>query len=343
MQNIRDSMTVTYLTHRIYTRFVLYRTDGLATQDIRGLNDFVDHDASKAFLTNNLVDPLHTVDENGMPHASQSTGPYYVPRWQSFPVLERSMTNENLFEDPTLSNIIKDCIEQKKTVLGGFEFAPLGGVSDTHPDTVFFATIASMAAGESLKYLGDPMSHIVIPIFQGVNDTDREHVVAVLQATLHWQDYLRDVLSDTHYGYHVVIETGCDPKGENTFTYQIDGHVASVVGWGDHHDRGLSRHRVDGVFIKDHIQDGTTEGLPYHDDSCPHVFHIYPTQADYDHYLTSLPFIISLVSAAIFAFTIGMFVWFERLVERRQKIVLAKATQSTAIVSSLFVSITKSV
>jgi Adenylate and Guanylate cyclase catalytic domain len=40
--------------------------------------------------------------------------------------------------------------------------------------------------------------------------------------------------------------------------------------------------------------------------------------------------------AIVFAFTIGMFAIYDWLVERRQKIVLHKAAQSTAIVSSLF-------
>ena len=86
------------------------------------------------------------------------------------------------------------------------------------------------------------------------------------------------------------------------------------------------------------MEDGTVEGLRYDDTSCPHVFRVYPTQAEYDKYVTPMPIIISLSISAIFAFAIGMFLLYDRLVERRQRIVLAKATQSTAIISSLFVS-----
>jgi hypothetical protein len=133
------------------------------------------------------------------------------------------------------------------------------------------------------------MSHIAIPIFDSLNGTDRGEVVGVLLATVHWQHYMRDVLPLHNNGYHVVIENGCDPDGENTFTYQIDGPKVKAVGMGDRHDRTFSQYHVDGYLAKDRIEDGTPEGISYHDDSCPHLFHIYPTQAQYDKDVTKLP------------------------------------------------------
>jgi hypothetical protein len=233
---------------------------------------------------------------------------------------------------------VTTCIESKSVVLGGFQFAPPGGASDTNPNTAFFATISSMAAGEQLGYLGDPMSQIAIPIFESMNDSGRGEIVGVLQATLHWRDYLRDILPVTNHGHQVVIENECDVAGENSFTYRIDGPVAKVVGLGDKHDRRFSQYVVDGYFSKQYIVDGTSQGLIFYQDSCPYRFRVYPTQDDYDEHVTAFPVIFSISISGIFVFAIGMFLFYDHLVERRQMIVLAKATQSTAIISSLFVS-----
>jgi hypothetical protein len=313
--------------------------EALTTQQIEGLNDFDDPGVSRqSFLTDNVVDPLHTFNEAGEPIPSKATGPFFLPRWQTSPVLETSMANENLLENEELADLVMTCLESRSAVLGGFHLAPPGGASDTNPTTAFFATIASIAQGEEREYLGDPMSHVVFPIFQYLNDTDRGKIVGIIKATLHWQDYLQNTLSATDYGYQVVIENECDEADENIFTYQVDGPNAKVVGLGDRHDRQFSQYLVDGYFSKQNIEDGTSQGLRFHQDSCPYVFHVYPTQDDYDKYVTALPAIISLSISAIFVFAIGMFLFYDRLVERRQKIVLAKATQSTAIISSLFVS-----
>lgn len=79
-------------------------------------------------------------------------------------------------------------------------------------------------------------------------------------------------------------------------------------------------------------------GIPLNQKECPYSFHIYGTAEDLDYHKSNDPIIISVSVAAVFLFTIGMFFTYDHLVERRQKLVLAKATQSTAIVSSLFVS-----
>jgi hypothetical protein len=329
--------TVMYHSYTISPHFS-YSADGLTTQEEQGLNDFNDPAvASKSFLTDKVVDPLHTFNEMGQTTLSKSNGPYFVPRWQTFPVLETSMVNENLLENPKVSKSVRASIESKSAVLSGFHFAPAGGPSDPDRSTAFFSTLESIAEGKVVEYLEDPISHMTIPIFKMLNATDRE-VVAVLKATLHWQHYLSQVLHENNNGYQVVIENGCDPDGENAFTYQVDGADVKVVGRGDRHDPKFEQYLVDGSFSNDNMEDGTVEGLRYDDTSCPHVFRVYPTQVEYAKFVTPMPIIMSLSISAIFAFAIGMFMLYDRLVERRQRIVLAKATQSTAIISSLFVS-----
>ena len=84
------------------------------------------------------------------------------------------------------------------------------------------------------------------------------------------------------------------------------------------------------------IPDGTRDGLPIYEGECRYTITIYPSQDFKDEHITPVPVVITLAVAGIFAFTIVMFFVYDRLVERRQNLVLTKAVQSTAIVSSLF-------
>ena len=314
----------------------------MSIQEDQGLNDFDDPGVNrKYFLTDNVVDPLHTFNKAGQPILSKSTGPYFVPRWQMFPVLETSMVNENLLEKPYVSKPVQASIESRSAIVSGFHSAPAGRTSDPDRTTAFFATLESMTVGKQVDYAGDPMSHIVIPIFDSLDTKDRGEVVGILKAKFHWKDYLEEILPVTDYGYLVVIENGCDPTGENAFTYQVDGPMVKLLGKGNQHDPKFDSYVVDGSFSDKFIKDGTPQGLNYSHEYCPFVFFVYPTQALSDKYVTNVPTILSLSMSVVFAFTIGMFLLYDRLVERRQSIVLAKATQSTAIVSSLFVSNTK--
>ena len=338
-------MLVLYHSSDLAHLFCLYRAAGLTTQEGQGLNDFDDPAlASKSFLTNKVVDPLHTFNEAGKPLLSEITNPYFVPRWQTFPVLETSMVNENLLENSKMSTVVIASMETRSAVLSGFHFAPAGNPTDPNATTAFFATLESINAGEQVEYIADPMSHMAFPIFDSLNGTNQGEVVGVLLATIHWQQYLRDVLHETENGYQVVIENGCDPFGHNEFTYNIDGPVVQQVERGDRHDRYFSHYLVDrSLSSKGKIKDGTPEGIHYGEDSCPYMFHIYPTRANYDKFVTSLPVSLCLSVALVFGITIGLFLCYCTLVERRQRILLAKATQSTAIVSSLFVSTTNRV
>ena len=72
------------------------------------------------------------------------------------------------------------------------------------------------------------------------------------------------------------------------------------------------------------------------DKTCCYDIHVYPTMEFYNMYNTSTPLVITFSIVGVFIVTVFMFLFYDRLVERRQKIVLAKATQSTAIVSSFF-------
>ena len=55
-----------------------------------------------------------------------------------------------------------------------------------------------------------------------------------------------------------------------------------------------------------------------------------------DNHKTSKPIIMAIVTAAVFVFTSLVFICYDLMVARRQKIVMNRALESGAIVSSLF-------
>lgn len=305
--------------------------EGLAFQEAQGLNDFDNPVLSaQSKLTKNKVDPLHTHDANGKPFLSRSDGPF-LPRWQTSPVLETGMVNENLFETPEVAPIARNCIEKKSAVLGGFVMGPPGSTSSPNHMTSFFATLRSIWEGKQVDYLGDPMTHLAMPIFDTLSGDDRK-VVAVLKSTIHWQWFLHHILPKTNEGVQVVLENKCD----GNFTYLLKGDEAFVVGFGDLHDPAFDKYHHAGTINMDVIKDGTAKGIPLSQGGCPYTFHVYSTEAEESHYVTNDPIIIALSVASVFLFTLLMFFTYDALVERRQRLVLAKATQSTALVSSLF-------
>lgn len=82
--------------------------------------------------------------------------------------------------------------------------------------------------------------------------------------------------------------------------------------------------------------DGTKTGLGFVDRECKYSISIYPSEAFANEFETPTPWILVSAVAGVLLFAIIMFFVYDHLVERRQSLVLRKAVQSTAIVSSLF-------
>ena len=261
-----------------------------------------------------------------------SYGPF-LPQWQSSPVLQSSLTNENLYADDTFSTAAKRSVDQAVLVVGGLVSAPPGTSAHENMYTATFATLQSIAAGEEVEYQGDPMSYLSIPIFDNF-DIDTRMVVATIKSTIHWRSYLVNLLPSNVNGITVVLENVCD----GFFTYEVHGSDVMNVGPGDQHDPTFDEYGISGRFTIETIEDGTVQGLKLDQGGCPYFIHIYPKQEYYESFQTNEAVIVAVSLAAVFLFTLFVFVVYDCLVEKRQQKVLKHATQSTAIVSSLFVS-----
>jgi hypothetical protein len=105
----------------------------------------------------------------------------------------------------------------------------------------------------------------------------------------------------------------------------------------DHHDTHFNDWEVvTPILEKGQTADGTWEGLEFVEGECNYYLSIYPSHVFEDLYKTGTPWVLVSAVGAVFLFAILMFFVYDRLVERRQALVLNRAIQSSAIVSSLF-------
>ncbi|CAB9524302.1 Guanylate cyclase [Seminavis robusta] len=215
--------------------------------------------------------------------------------------------------------------------IGMFHSTSPGGITSHDHATAMFALLMSVAAGHLKEYEGDPMSQVFFPIFDSF--TENRKPVAVMIAWVHWLSYFQDVLPSSMDGVLVVLGNSCT----GNFTYEINGPEAVPLGAGDLHDPAYDSFRRSASFASvDSIADGTKYGIPLNSDHCLITMDIYPSSEFEESYQTSMPIYLTIAVAAIFVFTVVMFILYDRLVERRQALVLMKAEQSTAIVTSLF-------
>jgi hypothetical protein len=117
--------------------------------------------------------------------------------------------------------------------------------------------------------------------------------------------------------------------------------VATYLGKGDQHDSKYDAmvHSavLEGLLDKSLTDRSSTySGLPVNQAFCPIGLKVYPS-ADYEaNYKSQNPVFMTILAAGIFVFTSLVFVGYDLVVSRRQKIVLRRAMESGAIVSSLF-------
>ena len=84
------------------------------------------------------------------------------------------------------------------------------------------------------------------------------------------------------------------------------------------------------------IADGSRTGLPINHDHCSVFIDVYPSDTFHSLFNTTTPVLMTLAVAIIFVFIAFMFLFYDRLVERRQALVMKKAIETTAVVASLF-------
>ncbi|CAB9502617.1 Receptor-type guanylate cyclase gcy [Seminavis robusta] len=268
-------------------------------------------------------------EETFEPVSDYSEGPWF-PIWQSSPVLKapRDLSNWNVLHFPAYGNYLAFAAETAQAVIGGMATSPPGDMNHNDLTTSFFAYIASYTAGEPVEYAGDPFSSFYIPVFDTF-DEDRQ-LVAVILGVLQWADYFIDVLPPNLPPVAVVIENTC----EGAFSFEVSADEVTYLGPGDLHDERYQDMTQSSGF-NSVIKQGSLE-LGLNQSLCEYTLHVYPTEEFHNEYKDHMPLFITLSVAAVFCFVVFLFLLYDRLVERRQKVVMTTATQQNAIVSSLF-------
>lgn len=225
------------------------------------------------------------------------------------------------------------CLEENAVIFEGMQYSRPGFEDDINPNTAEVAWLLRLANKKRTKYMGDIFSTVYVPIHNSFSEN--RTTVGVVRIIIHWARFFRNILPENIKGIIVVLDNYCDQP----YTYEINGGDVVPLGQGDLHDPEFEDTMSYATFKNvSMIRDGTTSGLRLEDDECPYSIRIYMSKKFRSAFVSSRPIIITVAVAIVFVFTIGMFFVYDRLVERRQNLIAAKAEQTGAIVSSLFVS-----
>jgi hypothetical protein len=174
----------------------------------------------------------------------------------------------------------------------------------------------SFSAGEPGTYMGDPITNVYVPIFDS-HGVERIPV-GIVNAVIHWISFFTDVLPENVHGVTLVLESSCTEP----YTFTVDGPKVIPIGMGDLHDSSFD-YLEQSASMSDFssFSDGSQLGLELETEECPYSVRVYPSKAFYDEYNTDAPIIITLSVAIIFVFTVFMFIIYDRLVEKRNRLV----------------------
>ena len=259
----------------------------------------------RIFETILLPDGNLTYDTNLNP------GPY-LPMWQTYPFTpgdDHRYVNFDLNTDVTFNRNLIAILTQQKAALG---------------------RITSLGYG---RYAGNPTSGFYYPV---LTDLPKNSTVAGSLLTLIlWLPFFSNVLPESAVGIIGVLENTCN----QTFTFRIDGAEVTFMGNDDLHDPNYDYLRQEVSFLSLINESSEKEqylGFPIDDTGCKYSLSIYPSSDLEDQYVTNTPLVAAIVILFIFLLTSLVFIGYDRLLERRQRLVQKEAESSGAIVSSLF-------
>ena len=276
-----------------------------------------------------IADHIYTFYEN-QPISDPSPGPYF-PGWQSSPIMPFDLVNFNMVYLPDLTPNFVLSSSSGKISLTGFAVAPPGDVTTKDIGTLIYAFLLSFSAGKSVTYQGDPMTTVSVPVFDSFEDDKR--VVAVLNGVINWAVFFENILPPNARAMDIVLKNSCN----GSYTYRVQGDKTSYIGNGDlHESQGTTNYRTATVNATAGVRSNSGINYELFENPCSFSLHVYPTSDMYNFYYTNLPVVITVVIVLIFIFTAVLFLIYDRLVERRQRIVMNTAIKSSQIVSSLF-------
>jgi hypothetical protein len=180
---------------------------------------------------------------------------------------------------------------------------------------------------------GEPISSIYLPIFDTMTTTSSTRkTVGIASFLIQWKTYLQSssVVTTINPTIYCVLETEC----QDTYTYVIRNKEVQFLAVGDVHDTHYDYAKKSTTL---QFNNNSTDGINIqYSSSCPVLLTIYPSKDFYETYHTDEPLMLAFFVTAILSGIFVLFIFYDRIVERRTQKVLKKAVQSSAVVSNLF-------
>jgi hypothetical protein len=142
----------------------------------------------------------------------------YLPFWEMSPFLSYDEVNIDMLQEGDARGFYGALsISEGAIVIGDMNYHEAGGIDSPDATTSSYAQLLSIDAGQEVKYQGDPMTNLFIPIFDSFEDDRIPR--AVLVGFFNWGNLFKDVLPENHKGVDVVLQNTCfDP-----FTFRVIG------------------------------------------------------------------------------------------------------------------------
>ncbi|CAB9509771.1 Receptor-type guanylate cyclase gcy [Seminavis robusta] len=273
--------------------------------------------------------------DGSTPPAEPGAGPY-LPIWQMTPAIPlHSVLLVNLLTHPSGKGAYNATVNTAQAVI---EFA--SNLNEEHLGQTGFAYQLFLSHGQFRadfdEFIGDPTSSVGYPVFDSFNVKTRK-VVGILATNFYWILYFKDILPSNARGIICVIEN----NHNQSFSYRIDGREAVYLGDGDLHDTKFDYLEVSAditeyITQKKGPQTRSYTSVDLNGDYSRYFLRVYPSQETEDQFIDNQPVLMLVLVICVFAFTSFVFVVYDWVIARRQRIVMERALASGAIVSSLF-------
>lgn len=280
-------------------------------------------DASRTFrmLGHEGITP-HVFNQNGR---CTGEGPF-APLWQTSPLVPGldEWVNFDLFSWDGFQGSLKVLLDSQLAVMGEVMNLP----DQSSPPPGFLPTVA-LPTPRAVDSAGDPASVILYPVIGGGTE---KSVVGVLAVTIPLKAHFTNALAHGSKGVVAVVRNKCG----QTLTFSVDGASSEFLGIGDLHDSRFDEFEKSLDLFSNASLTRNLHAAPLNPDYCSYSLSVFPSQAMHDAFAPTHSLAYAVLVALIFVLAAAAFVFYDNLVEQRQKVVMNRALQSTAIVSSLF-------
>lgn len=271
------------------------------------------------------------------------SGPF-APLWQMSPILPHNfLLNRDLLTRPVVKDAIQAVIQHKKIAL-----SKASGVADPNNVTLAerkFIDIAndSMRRGQHRHdqgfYNGDPTTSLTYPVFDtfaGFNRTLAGFLIMPLLWRLNFENVLPDGQDD---GLSLIAVM--KNSANQSFSYRVDGPKVTYLGFKDEHspkydDMYVFQNMAQTIDAKKGPHSQAFDDVELDTDVGRYYLYVYPSEVLESEHITNEPALLAVMVASIFIFTLAVLVAFDFLVARRQRVVMQKAVESRALVSTLY-------